>query len=37
MKYCFLVEKAKIESAFFLFKTVLSEANIKTNSMVTTK
>ena len=37
MKYCFLVEATKIENTPFPFKTALSEANVKTNRMATTK
>ena len=37
LEYCFLVETTKIESTLFPFKTALSEANVKTNSMATTK
>ena len=33
----FLVESTKIESASFPYKTAISEANVKTNRMVTTK
>ena len=33
----FLVETTKIENTSFPFKTVLSEANVKTNRMATTK
>ena len=33
----FLVEIIKIEKASFPFKTVLSDANVKTNRMATTK
>ena len=33
----FLVERSKIENASFPYKTVISEANVKTNKMVTTK
>ena len=33
----FLVEPTKIEKASFPYKTAISEANIKTNRMVTTK
>ena len=33
----FLVETTKIESTSFPFKTALSEANVKTNRMATTK
>ena len=34
---CFLVETTKIENTSFPFKTARSEANAKTNRMVTTK
>ena len=37
MEYCFLVEATKIENTPLPFKTALSEANVKTNSMATTK
>ena len=37
LKYSFLVETNEIENTSFLFKTALSEANVKTNRMVTTK
>ena len=37
LEYRFLVETTKIENTPFQFKTALSEANVKTNSMVTTK
>ena len=37
LEYCFLVETTKIEITSFLFKTALSEANVMTNKMVTTK
>ena len=33
----FLVETTKIESTSFPFKTALSEANVQTNRMATTK
>ena len=33
----FLVERTKIEKTSFLYKTALSEANVKTNRMVTSK
>ena len=36
-EYRFLVEATKIENIPFPFKTALSETNVKTNSMVTTK
>ena len=37
LEYLFLVETNKIEKASFPFKTALSEANVKTNRMATTK
>ena len=37
MEYRFLVESTKIENAIFPNKTVLSEANVKTNRMGSTK
>ena len=37
LEYRFLVGTTKIESTSFPFKTALSEANIKTNRMPTTK
>ena len=37
LEYAFLVESAKIENASFPYKTALSEANIKTNRIVSTK
>ena len=37
LEYHFLVEKTKIENASFPCKTEISEANVKTNKMVTTK
>ena len=37
MEYRFLVESTKTENASFRYKTVISEANGKTNKMVTTK
>ena len=37
LEYRFLVETTKIESTLFPFKTALSEATVKTNSMATTK
>ena len=37
LEYCFLVETTKIENTSFPFKTALSEANVKTNRMATTK
>ena len=33
----FLVERTKIKKASFPYKTAISEANVKTNRMVTTK
>ena len=35
--YRFLVESTKIENASFPYKTAISEVNVKTNKMVTTK
>ena len=35
--YHFLVENTKIENASFPYKSVMSEANVKTNGMVGTK
>ena len=37
MEYRFLTETNKIENASFSYKTALSEANVKTNRMATTK
>ena len=37
LEYPFLVEKTKIENASFPHKTAISEANVKTNKMVSTK
>ena len=37
VEYRFVVEATKIENKPFSFKTALSEANVKTNSMATTK
>ena len=37
LEYRFLVETTKIENTSFLFKTTLSEANVKTNRMATRK
>ena len=37
MECHFLVESTKIENTSFPFKTVLSEADFKTNRMATTK
>ena len=37
LEYRFLAEVSKIEKTSFLFKTSLSETNVKTNRMATTK
>ena len=37
MGYHFLVEHTKIEKRSFPYKTAISEANVKTNRVVTTK
>ena len=37
LEYRFLVERTKIEKASFPYKTAISEANVKTNRMVSTK
>ena len=37
LKYRFLVESTKIENALFSYKSAISEANVKTNRMVSTK
>ena len=37
LEYGFLVETTEIENASFPFKTALSETNVKTNGMATTK
>ena len=37
LEYRFLVETTKIENTSFPFKTALSEANVKTNRMATSK
>ena len=37
LEYCFLIERTMIEKASFPYKTAVSEANVKTNRMVTTK
>ena len=37
LEYRFLVKRIKIEKASFPYKTAISEANVKTNRMVTTK
>ena len=33
INYCFLVESSKIKNASFSYKSAISEANVKTNSM----
>ena len=37
LEYRFLIEITKIENTSFLFKTALSETNVKTKRMATTK
>ena len=37
MEYGFLVERSKIEKTSFLYKTAISEVNVKANRMATTK
>ena len=37
VEYLFLVEATMIENTSFLFKTALSEANVKTNRVATAK
>ena len=37
MEYCFIVESTKIDNITFPYKTALSEANVKTNGMGSTK
>ena len=37
LEYRFLAETTKIENTSFPFKTALSEVNVKTNRMATTK
>ena len=37
LEFRFLVESTKIESASFPYKTSISEADVKTNRMVSTK
>ena len=37
LEYRFLVDSTKIENASFPYKTAITEANVKTNRMVTTK
>ena len=37
LEYRFLVESTKIENASFPYKTAISEANVKTNRMVSIK
>ena len=37
LEYCFLVESTKIVNASFLYKTAISEANVKTNRIASAK
>ena len=37
LEYRFLVESTKIDNITFLYKTALSEANVRTNRMGSTK
>ena len=37
LEYIFLIKTTKIENTSFPFKTALSETNVKTNRMATTK
>ena len=37
LEHSFLVEGTKIQNAIFLYKTALSEANVKANKMGNTK
>ena len=37
LEYHFLVERTKIEKASLPYKTAISEANVKTNSMATAR
>ena len=37
LEYCFLVEGTKIENASLPYKTAISEANVKTNKMMSKK
>ena len=37
LEYRFLVEGAKVENASFPYKTAISEANVETNRMMSTK
>ena len=37
LECCFLVESTKIENGSLPYKTAISEANVKTNRMVSTK
>ena len=37
LEYRFIVESTKVEKASFPYKTAISEANVKTNKMVSTK
>ena len=36
-EYRFLVERTEIENALFLYKTAISEVNVKSNRIVSTK
>ena len=37
MEHCFLVESTKIKNASFLYKSAISDANVKTDRKVSTK
>ena len=37
LEYCFSVESTKIENEWFSYKTAISEANVKTNRIVSKK
>ena len=37
LEYVFLFESTKIENSSFPYKTAISEVNVKTNRMITTK
>ena len=37
LEYRFLIESTKIENALFPYKTVISEANVQANGMLSTK
>ena len=37
LEYCFLVKSTKIENASFSYKTAMSEVNVKTKKMLSTK